>query len=231
MVYYSYFKLIQSDNTEIVNKNLVFFLSAAGPWIRSDFGLYVGMFALIITMAHFFWKQIKLNIVKTIIISLIICIISTLLLLFHNYSISEKFIQSSASIKSYWSAINGHPLSSSISTVTSLLPLSRFISFKFYIPVISIIFFLLIFFHFKYLYRQYKFEKICLIRIVFFIYSILLILGYIFVYSYNSSGLQIWYSATFLLPVSIIFSFLYPTIKKLKFFTSITAISYVAIIP
>jgi hypothetical protein len=225
LILYLISKFFKSKLNIFKFKTILIIISILGPWIRSDFGLYI----FILLFISLFYIKVKNNLitidfVKVLCISFIITCASTVLLFFHNYLISAELLQSSAKIKSYWSTLAGNSFEPPISRVVDLLlPIRPFFSNSIYFASIFIIFLSITICELKIMRGIIKNKHTYLSEKSFFLFAfgIITILGYLFVYSKNCAALQTWYSATFLIPVCCVFLFLWDSIRNnalLKFF-------------
>jgi hypothetical protein len=219
LIFYSISKFFKSKLSISTFKIIMILISITGPWIRSDFGLYI--FFLLVTSLFFIKIKnyyIKCDFVKVLFISFAITCLSTLLVFYHNYLISGEFLQSSAKIKSYWSTLVGNSIEVPLSKIIDmLLPIRPFFSNSIYFLLIFILFLSITFNQIIVLGGVNKIKHIYINEksVFLFVFGFITLLGYVFVYSKNSAALQTWYSSTFLIPVCCLFLFLWESINKI----------------
>ena len=184
-------------------------LGCLGSLSRSDFGLLPGMIFICAALQLpkgslvFFQRSISI---------LFGAVLGVLIGLIQNYLIAGHLTQASAQVKLFWSQLNGHRISQS-------LTLAKDIAFPFngsvplYIfTIAAAIFCLFLIFKFIRLVLHRKFIPVELSILVACTFTLA---GYVVFYKFNSLALMNWYSANLVVPIALLFAgFQFYVVKK-----------------
>lgn len=216
-----------TKNDESSNKVLIiklFIIGLLGSIARTDFGLLPGvLFIVAFIISNFRTNQIVMRAFSLLMGTA--CGLAASLI--HNKIVSESFTQASANVKYLWSSIDGHSSLPVISMVSNMLvPVS--VGKYSYIIIPMTILLLIIYTG----YKAIKTKKFIHneTKIIIYFSATFTIIGYIFFYRLNSVALQNWYSANFLIPISIITASIYYYLPKYKILKTLNIIAIIFIL-
>ena len=184
-------------------------LGCLGSLSRSDFGLLPGIIFICAAMQLprgglvFFQRSISI---------LFGAVLGVLIGLIQNYLIAGHLTQASAQVKLFWSQLNGHRISQSISLTKDIaFPFNGAIPLYIFTVIAGIFCLFLIF---KYC-RLLALRKSIPVELSILVASAFTLTGYILFYKFNSLALMNWYSANLVVPIALLFAgFQFYVVKK-----------------
>lgn len=211
------FSILIFRNFPDVSARKLFFLGLGGTLARSDFVIFLSAFFL-----YAVFKR-RENVLKSFAMisggALGVAIYT-----FHNYWISGSFLQSSAEIKLHRSLLLGvNPFPFWLQTLRNFIGFPRLNLFDnrearilFYnIALVLLVLLSLIIIAYALRNRRAVYERLFpLFQKQEFAISLIILFFYSLFYSFNSFGMQIWYSAVMIVPLSIIIYHLLLALKK-----------------
>jgi hypothetical protein len=200
-------------------------LGCLGSLSRSDFGLLPGMIFICAALQLpkgslvFFQRSISI---------LFGAVLGVLIGLIQNYLIAGHLTQASAQVKLFWSQLNGHRISQSLTLAKDIaFPFNGSIPLYIFTVIASIFCLFLII---KYC-RLLALRKPIPVELSVLAASAFTLTGYIFFYKFNSLALMNWYSANLVVPIALLFAgFQFYAVKKqAKWITGIFFVIYCAV--
>jgi len=152
---------------------------------------------------------------RNLFLGMIGALIGMVIIVFHNYYLTGEMLQSSASIKYYWSLQEGHnPIPFIYQCVKLFVPIPRlgvdlavrYYIFKILMYIVATILLLIVFFYLpKFLKKEFFRKKDSIVLII----NSTIVIVYTLLYSFNSAGMQTWYTGTVIVSIGTLFFFLF----------------------
>ena len=196
------YSMINKNKCTVATTILLIALGLLGSLARSDFGLLPGAMFIVLLLGY------RTNI-KTITIRcgwlLVGAVLGVALILLHNYIVSGHLTQASAQTKLYWSSTIGHSFLPPFYLVTSIIaPFIMIINRYVKIFALVIIAILLARFVKNMIDVNYRTEHKH--QLLYAGGCLLVVIGYMVFYRFNSQAISVWYSANLIAPLAVIFA-------------------------
>ena len=200
-------------------------LGCLGSLSRSDFGLLPGIIFICAAMQLprgglvFFQRSISI---------LFGAVLGVLIGLIQNYLIAGHLTQASAQVKLFWSQLNGHRISQSLSLAKDIaFPFNGSVPLYIFTTIAGIF---CLFIIFKYC-RLLASRKHIPVELSILVASAFTLTGYILFYKFNSLALMNWYSANLVVPIALLFAgFQFYVVKRqASFFAGIFFAAYCSV--
>lgn len=189
----------KTDWTALIAAAAVGFL---GMMSRSDFGLVpFGLFAAFVLMTLLKRLPLALPRLRIAGFCLFGSVVGLAVVFLHNYLISGSFLQSSARMKVFWSHNWGYSPGPALTMLAkSVVPSVIYIDDKFWIRIVFVIAGLAATYP---LFRRLTARKEQSLVQAAILASLIIILGYIGLYTFDDNGVQPWYAASFMCPMAV----------------------------
>ncbi len=201
-----FYYVLSNQKLTLPHQAILILVGFFGSLSRSDFGLFPGLLCVVFLLSAKHWQhsEVKRSSLWFLGAILGLCVVSI-----HAYMISGHATQSSAQTKLYWSSLIGHDIQIPWQFMKSIIiPQGNDLNLSNHFWKI---FFLVIFSCLELAWASIK-EN----RNTYFvaIAALLTLCGYTVIYRYNSSALQVWYVANYVVPICIIAAALGSLISK-----------------